>query len=123
MKSKDVDKYINKFDGKRKTILKNLRSIILKTFPKIEEGMRYGVPWYGGKFYIVGLKDHVNMGFCFAGRLKKHADELEGKGEYMRHIKFYTAKDIDEKKLVRLMKATCKIKDSVKTRCPSCGVR
>ena len=108
MKSKDVDKYINKFDGRRKAILKKLRSIILKTFPNIKEEMKYGVPWYGGKFYIVGLKDHVNMGFCFAGRLKKHAAELEGKGEYMRHIKFYATKDIDKKKLVKLMEATDK---------------
>ena len=105
MKSKDVDKYIDRFDGEKGKILKKLRNIILKNRPDVNEEMKMGVPWYGGLFYLVGLKDHVNMGFSFCG-LKKHEKELEGKGEYMRHIKFYSTKDIDEKKLVKLIKLT-----------------
>lgn len=107
MKSKDVDKYIEKFDGEKKKILKKLRNIILKTRPKLKEEVKMGVPWYGGLFYLVGLRDHVNMGFCFDG-LKKHEKELEGKGKYMRHIKFYSTKDIDERKLIRMIKVTKK---------------
>ena len=38
--------------------------------------------------------------------LEKYQDELEGKGQYMRHIKFFSVDDIDEKKLVKLMKMT-----------------
>ena len=107
MKNKDVDKYIEKFDGEKKKILKKLRNIILKTRPDLKEEMKMGVPWYRVLFYLVGLKDHVNMGFAFCG-LKKHEKELEGKGKYMRHIKFYSSKDIDEKKLIRLIKSTNK---------------
>ena len=103
MKEKKVDEYINKFDGEKKKILKKLRNIILKTRPKLKEEVKMGVPWYGGLFYLVGLKDHVNMGLCFGG-LKKYEKELEGKGKYMRHIKFFSTKDIDEKKLVKLIK-------------------
>lgn len=108
MKSKEVDQYIEKFDGEKKAILKRLRNIILKTRPELKEEMKWGAPWYGGFFYLVALKDHVNMGFAFGGLLKKHEKELEGKGEYMRHIKFFSLKDIDEKKIVRLMKLTNK---------------
>ena len=108
MKSKEVDQYIEKFDGEKKKILKKLRNIILKTRPELKEEFKMGVPWYGGLFYLVGLKDHVNMGFCFGGLLKKHEKELEGKGKYMRHIKFHSSKDIDEKKLIRLIKSTNK---------------
>lgn len=108
MKGKEVDKYIEKFDGEKKKILKKLRNIILKTKPGLKEEMKMGVPWYGGLFYLVGLKNHVNMGFCFSGSLKKHEKELEGKGKYMRHIKFFSPKDIDEKKLIRLIKSTNK---------------
>lgn len=107
MKDKKVDKYINKFEGEKKKILKKLRSIILKARPSLKEEMKMGVPWYGGLFYLVGLKDHVNMGFCFKG-LKKHEKDLEGKGKYMRHIKFYTMKDINERKLVKMIKLTKK---------------
>jgi hypothetical protein len=107
MKNREVDKYINKFDGEKKKILKKLRAIILKTRPELKEEFKMGVPWYSGLFYLVGLKDHVNMGFSFGG-LKKHEKELEGKGKYMRHIKFFSSKDIDEKKLIRLIKLTKK---------------
>jgi len=108
MKSEEVDQYINKFDGEKKAILKRLRNIILKTRSDLKEEMKMGVPWYSGLFYLVGLKDHVNMGFAFGGLLKKHQKELEGKGKYMRHIKFFSLKDIDEKKLIRLIKLTKK---------------
>ena len=106
--SKDVDKYIEKQKSPQKEILKKLRRIILKTFPKITEEMKMGVPWYEGKYYVVGLKDHVNMGFCLKGMAKKDTELLEGAGKMMRHLKFYTAKDIDEKKIVKLLKAVKK---------------
>ena len=108
MKNKEVDRYINKFDVEKKKILKKLRAIIHETRPDLKEEFKMGVPWYSGLFYLVGLKDHVNMGFAFGGSLKKHQKELEGKGEYMRHIKFFSLKDIDEKKLIRLIKLTNK---------------
>jgi hypothetical protein len=110
LKDKAVDEYINRFDGERNKILKKLRALISKTFPNIKEGMRYGVPWYGDKFYIVGLRDSVNMGFNVKWMAKKHAGELKGKGEYMRHLKFKTSKDVDteKSKIVRIMKVTPK---------------
>jgi hypothetical protein len=107
MKNKEVDKYINKFDVEKKKILKKLRTIILKTRSDLKEEFKMGVPWYGGLFYLVSLKDHVNMGFAFGG-LEKYEKELEGKGKYMRHIKFFSSKDIDENKLIRLIKLTKK---------------
>ena len=107
MKSREVDKYINKFDVEKKKILKKLRAIILKTRPGLKEEFKMRVPWYGGLFYLVGLKDHVNMGFAFGG-LEKYEKELEGKGKYMRHIKFLSSKDIDKNKLIRLIKLTKK---------------
>lgn len=107
MKSKDVDKYLERFEGEKKRILTKLRGIILKAFPKMKEEMKMGVPWYGGRFYLVGLKDHVNMGFCVSRGLEK-SKELEGSGKYMRHLKFRGLKDIDEKKIVRLMRLATK---------------
>ncbi len=106
--NKDVNKYIEKQKSPQKEIVKRLRRIILKTFPKIKEEMKMGVPWYEGRYYLVGLKDHVNMGFCLDGMSKTDMELLEGAGKMMRHLKFYSLKDIDGKKIVKLLKAVKK---------------
>jgi len=59
----DVNKYTEKQKSPQKEIIQELRKIILETFPDINEEMKLGVPWYEGKYYIVALKDHVNLGF------------------------------------------------------------
>jgi uncharacterized OsmC-like protein len=63
-----------------------------------------GVPWYEGKFYVVALKDHVNMGFSVSGLSEQETALFEGKGALMRHIKFPCVADVDEAKLAKLMK-------------------
>jgi hypothetical protein len=100
-----VDEYIVKQPSPQRAILEELRRIILKANTGIGEEMKMGVPWYEGKFYIVGLRDHVNMGFSYSKMLEKYQKELEGKGQYMRHRRFRSLDDIDEKLLVELMKA------------------
>ena len=68
---KEVDNYIEKQKSPQKEILQKVREIILKTFPEIKEDFWVGVPWYDRKCYIVGLKDHVNIGFCIDGLSEK----------------------------------------------------
>ncbi len=63
-----------------------------------------GVPWYEGKFYVVALRDHVNLGFSVKGLSENHMALLEGKGKIMRHVKFYSLEDVDEAKIVKLLK-------------------
>lgn len=104
----DIDNYINKQPSPQKEILAQLRKLILKTVPGIVEEIKMGVPWYEGKFYLVALKDHVNMGFAYNQLLEKYQSQLKGKGKYMRHIKFFSTKDISPKKLIPLIKATKK---------------
>jgi len=96
-----VSEYIVKQKSPQKEICAELRRIILKTH--VKEEFKMGVPWYG-KHYLVALKDHVNMGFCIDGLSKKDLELLEGAGKTMRHIKFFSLKDIDEKKITRLMR-------------------
>ena len=98
---KAVEKYIKKQKSPQKEICQKIREIILKTFPKIGEGTRMGVPWYGGRYYVVALKDHVNLGFCMGGLSRKDMDLFEGKGKFMRHIKIFTP---EEKKMIKLLK-------------------
>ena len=104
VKMNDIGKYINKLRSPQKEICKKLRKIILKALPKCEEKMWVGVPWFGEKIYIVGLKNHVNLGLCIKGLGKNELALLEGNGKTMRHVKFYTPKDIEKKKVVKLLK-------------------
>jgi hypothetical protein len=101
---KKVDEYIAKQKSPQKEILSELRKIVHKTLPKVKEKMWVGVPWVEDRYYIVGLKDHVNMGFCIEGLSKKELELFEGAGKTMRHIKIHTTRDIDEGKIVRLIK-------------------
>ena len=67
MTKKTVDEYIMEQKSPYGEICKILRELILKTFPGIKEEMKYGVPYYENKYYIVALKTHVNLGFSIEG--------------------------------------------------------
>jgi hypothetical protein len=108
--NKEVEKYINKQKSPQKEICLQLREIIIKTYPKIEERLWAGVPFYDKRYYIVALKDHVNMGFAISGLSQKEIAMFEGNGKTMRHIKFYSLDDIDEKQIVKLLKIAKKAK-------------
>jgi hypothetical protein len=99
-----VKEYLKKLPSPQKEICEKVRKIILKTFPGTEESFKNGVPWYEDRFYIVGLKDHVNIGFCINGLSKEELNLFEGQGKFMRHIKIHSLADIDEKEIVKRLK-------------------
>jgi hypothetical protein len=102
--SKAVDDYIQKQKSPQREICQALRNIILKDFPNIKEKMKLGVPWYEDKYYIVALKDHVNLGFSLKGLSEKEVVLFEGGGKTMKHIKVYSLNEIDEGKIIGLLK-------------------
>jgi len=103
--SNKIDDYIQKQDSPQKEICQRLRSLILRIFPDIKEEMKWGVPTFGnGNFYIVALKDHVNLGFSLKGLSKEEIGLFQGNGRTMKHIKIISLKDIDEKKIVKLLR-------------------
>ena len=100
-----VKEYIEKQKSPQKEICLRLREIILKTFPDAKEEMKWGVPVFAnGKFYIGALKNQVNLGFSINGLTKEQIALFEGSGKTMRHIKVRTLSDIDEKRIVKLLK-------------------
>ena len=109
---KEIAEYIKRQNSPQKDICKRLRKIILKTFPIIDERIWAGVPFYDRRYYIVGLKDHVNIGFAIGGLSQKEIDLFEGKGKTMRHVKVYSLDDIDEKRITKLLKIAKKAKCS-----------
>ena len=104
MSQEKINEYINKQKSPQKEILVKLRKIILKELKKPEEKMEWGVVVFGqGKFYLAALKERVHIGFAITGLEKEEVKLFEGSGKTMRHIKIYSFKDIDEKKVVKLI--------------------
>jgi hypothetical protein len=67
-----VEEYLQKQKSPQKEICQQLRTIILRTFPSIKEEMKWGVPTYAeGKYYIVSLKEQVNLGFSMINLSKE----------------------------------------------------
>jgi uncharacterized protein YdhG (YjbR/CyaY superfamily) len=99
-----VEKYIEKQKSPQKEIVERIRDQILKTLPNIREEIKMGVPWYEGKFYVVALKDHVNLGFSVNGLAEQDIALFEGKGKFMRHVKFFSPQDIDYVKLEKMLR-------------------
>lgn len=95
--------YLEHLPSRQKEICRQVREIIVKTFPNIAESFKNGVPWYEDKYYIVGLKDHVNIGFSVLGLTPDEMSPFEGKGRFMRHIKIYSLGEVDENKIVALL--------------------
>ena len=102
--SVEVEGYIRKQISPQREIVQRLRTTILKTLPSVKEELKMGVLWYEGKFYIVALKDHVNLGFSVQGLSEEEMTLFEGKGKLMRHIKFHSLGDVDEVKVAKLLK-------------------
>jgi hypothetical protein len=110
--SKEVEGYIKKQKTPQKAIVQRLRETILETVPNIGEEFKMGVPWYEGKFYLVALKDHVNMGFSVKGLSEQEKSLFKGKGSMMRHVRFHSLEDVDKARVAKLLrlvvdKASC----------------
>ena len=113
---KQVDEYIEKQKSPQKEILQKVRRIFLKTISGCEEKIAWGgVAFAGDKFYIAAMKNRVHVGFAINGLDKEEIGLFEGSGKTMRHIKIHSLEDIDEEKLVKLIKLVDK-----KTICKPC---
>ena len=99
-----VDGYIGKQKSPQKEICQRLREIIFSTFPDAKEEMKWGVPAFdGGKFYVVALKNHVNLGFSSNGLTKEDLSLFSGRGKKTAHIEIDNLNRIDEKRIIGLL--------------------
>ena len=103
--SKTVDDYISELASPQKEICRYLRKLIFDTFPGIKEAMKWGVPAYAdGKYYLVALKDHVNLGFAIKGLPKEDIALFDGGGKTTKHIQINNPDNIDLQRIIGLLK-------------------
>jgi len=116
MNQEKINEYINKQESPQKELLVKLRKLFLKELKNPEENMQWGVITFDkGKFYLAALTKRVHIGFAITGLENEEVKLFEGSGKTMRHIKIYSLKDIDEKKIAELIKMVEK-----KARCAEC---
>ena len=110
---KDVEAYIRKQKPAEKEMLIGLREIFIKALPGCDEKIAWGVIVFGkGKFYLAAMKNRVHVGFSIVGLSSDEVSLFEGSGKTMRHIKIHSLEDIDEKRIIGLIrlvekKASC----------------
>ena len=99
-----VDEYYNKQKSPQKEICLKLRKIVKKKYPHYKESMLWGVPVFNnGLFYIVSLKNHVNLGFTISKLTKEEEKLFKGGGKTTRKIEIESLEQINEAKILKLL--------------------
>lgn len=113
-KFKDVDEYINAAAPEARPTLEGLRQFILKSIPKIEEKIWYGVPFYHLHGEVVGFavyKKHVSFGIgpVVLTTLERKILEAAGYVTGKATIQIAFSQKIPTKILLKLLQAKVKL--------------
>ena len=102
------DLYLADQPPKNKTIIKALRAFVKRTAPMLEESVKWGNGcWVNGKApvaYVYSDKGFVQFGFFRGAALEDKKGLLEGKGQYVRHIKVRSVAGIDRTAFAALLR-------------------
>ena len=94
------DEYFADQSPKNHSIIRTLRTFVKRVAPGLQESVKWGNGcWVFGKVpvaYVHSAPGYVQFGFFRGSGLKDPQRILEGKGQYVRHIKVRKASDIDE---------------------------
>ena len=94
------DLYLADQSPRNQRLIRALRRFVKRVAPKLEESVKWGNGcWLKGKApvsYVYSAPDYVQFGFVHGSALADPHGLLEGEGQYVRHIKVRTLKDIDE---------------------------
>jgi len=99
---KKASEYFEKLSGEQKEICLKLRKILLSL--KVDEDMQWGVPSYGGRYYIYAGKKGVNLGVSVKGMKKEDMVLLRGKSNVTRRLEFTSVEEINEKEVKKILK-------------------
>lgn len=106
------DLYLADQPPKNRAIIKALRAFVKRTAPKLEETVKWGNGcWVKGKApvaYVYSDKGFVQFGFFRGAALEDKKGLLEGKGQYVRHIKVHSTAGIDRTAFAALLRQAMK---------------
>jgi hypothetical protein len=101
------DDYLEGQSSKNQTIIRALRVFVARVAPGLSEAVKWGNGcWIGAKgpvAYVYSDTGYVQFGFFRGSSLKDPEGLLEGKGQYVRHIKVRSPAEIDERAFAALL--------------------
>ena len=90
------------------SIVLEIRDIIFKVHPEVDEKMMYGgIVFFNKDEMFSGLfarKNHITLEFSNGYLMKDPDNFLEGKGKYRRHLKILNKRDIVTKQTANFIK-------------------
>lgn len=93
------DAYLADQTPKNQTVIRALRRFVKRSEPELSESVKWGNGcWIGAAgpvAYVYSDPAYVQFGFFRGSTLKDPLALLEGKGQYVRHIKVRRPADID----------------------------
>jgi hypothetical protein len=102
------DLYLADQPPRNRAIIKALRAFVKRTTPKLEESVKWGNGcWVNGKVpvaYVYSDKGDVQFGFFRGASLEDAKGLLQGKGQYVRHVKVHKVTDIDRAAFTALLR-------------------
>ena len=102
------DEYLADQSPTNQTIIRALRKLVKRFEPDLTETVKWGNGcWVGRKgpvAYVYSDNGFVQFGFFRGSTLTDRRGLLEGKGQYVRHIKVRSRSGIDEKAFVALLR-------------------
>ena len=103
----DFDAYLAGQGTKNRTIIRALRSFVKRAAPDLTESVKWGNGCWIGKSgpvaYVYSDTGYVQFGFFRGSSLADPKGLLEGKGQYVRHIKVRKAAEIDARAFKALL--------------------
>jgi hypothetical protein len=102
------DDYLADQSRENRGIIRELRALVRKTAPKLEESVKWGNGcWLKGKVpvaYVFSDRIWVQFGFMLGSKLDDPRRLLEGSGQYVRHVKIHEANELYEDYLAKLLR-------------------
>jgi hypothetical protein len=102
------DLYLADQTAKNQKLIRALRKFVKRAAPRLDESVKWGNGcWLNGKApvaYVYSDADWVQFGFFRGASLDDPKGLLEGKGQYVRHVKVRKSADIDEKAFGALLR-------------------
>lgn len=106
------DLYLADQPPKNRTLIRALREFVKRVAPHLAESVKWGNGcWVNGKdpvAYVYSDTGLVQFGFFRGASLDDPKKLLEGKGEYVRHIKVRKTADIDARAFGALLRQAAK---------------
>jgi hypothetical protein len=102
------DEYLEDQSPDNQRVIRALRTFVKRTEPRLSETVKWGNGcWIGDSgpvAYVYSDTGYVQFGFFRGSSLRDPKGLLEGKGQYVRHIKVRNRSAIDERTFAALLR-------------------